>query len=463
MGSGDPLDVPALGALTVRSNVAGAQVEIDGRQVGETRLDIDLIPGEHNIVVRQEGYSPATRSVILAVNRHEDLFIELTPVAAPDPVILTFSADPPTLRPGESTTLAWQTENATSVTLSGGTSGALANAGSLVVTPVESTTYVLEASGDGEGSARRTLDIQVAARAPKVLSFSVTPERARRGDPVTVSWTTEDAAAVRLNGEAGLSPNGTRQMTVGANATYALEATNSQGDSVEVTAPFTLIGAPKIERFASSATSLRPGSRAKLVWDIANADSAKLTVHTGERETTRTVKTQGSEVVAPKASTKYTLTAYGGSEFDSETIGLEVKQSLVPVRPELRVEQAALDAMSAVSRITLTPAVSNTGTLRLRQTYTADLDTGKTSAGTASDLWFNAKTATARYLTPRNGARLASAGLNRPGYKGCVAARFSEQAIPVSRLPAGGYVCVKTNAGRISELKVTAAAGPSPG
>ncbi len=102
------------------------------------------------------------------------------------------------------------------------------------------------------------------------------------------------------------------------------------------------------------------------------------------------------------------------------------------------------------------------GTLSIPQTFLADLDQGAiTSAG--ADIWFEAVTATARFVTPTSGVVIAKMGTSPVGKSGCAAAALSSARIDINNLPVGTYVCVRTNQGRYSQFRVDAAVGPSPG
>ena len=79
------------------------------------------------------------------------------PPAAPT---ASLSANPDTIEKGQSTTLTWQTTNATDVTLEG--IGAVQANGSEQVTPTESTTYRLVAKGAG-GTQEATARVTVTA------------------------------------------------------------------------------------------------------------------------------------------------------------------------------------------------------------------------------------------------------------------------------------------------------------
>ena len=86
------------------------------------------------------------------------------PPPSPTAPTASLSANPNTLDPGQSTTLTWQTTNATSVSIDG--IGPVDPSGSRQVTPADSTTYHLVAKGAGgtqDATARVTVN---AAPAP---------------------------------------------------------------------------------------------------------------------------------------------------------------------------------------------------------------------------------------------------------------------------------------------------------
>ena len=75
----------------------------------------------------------------------------------------SLSANPNTISPGQSTTLTWQTTNATDVSIDG--VGAVEASGSRPVTPADSTTYHLVAKGSG-GTQDATARVTVTAAPP---------------------------------------------------------------------------------------------------------------------------------------------------------------------------------------------------------------------------------------------------------------------------------------------------------
>lgn len=98
----------------------------------------------------------------------------------------------------------------------------------------------------------------------------------------------------------------------------------------------------------------------------------------------------------------------------------------------------------------------------LRQTYQVDLDNGQDS-GTTADLWFQAETATALFLVPRNGATMWVGNRSWRGYPGCsTGSAYSTERVALSNLPVGSFVCIRTNQGRYSQLRVDNLSTNSP-
>ena len=102
---------------------------------------------------------------------------------APAPEISAFTAEPLTVKRGQSATLAWQTANADSCKIEPGV-GAVAPKGTRSVTPSDTTTYTLTAEGTGE---------------PATAGVTVTIENnAPVADPQTVSTDEDTGLAIKL-------------------------------------------------------------------------------------------------------------------------------------------------------------------------------------------------------------------------------------------------------------------------
>ena len=85
------------------------------------------------------------------------------PPPPPPPPTATLTANPETIDKGQSTTLTWQTSNATDISIEG--VGAVQPNGTQQVTPTESTTYTLTAKGAG-GTQTATARVTVNAPPP---------------------------------------------------------------------------------------------------------------------------------------------------------------------------------------------------------------------------------------------------------------------------------------------------------
>ncbi len=87
------------------------------------------------------------------------------PPPAAAPVVSSFTAEPTSIQPGQSSTLRWEvTGNATSVAINNGI-GAVQNTGSRRVSPSESTTYTLTATGPG-GTSTGSATVNVSSPPP---------------------------------------------------------------------------------------------------------------------------------------------------------------------------------------------------------------------------------------------------------------------------------------------------------
>ena len=75
----------AVGTIRVMSNVSGAKVYLDGREVGEAPFDIkDVKPGEHVVEVKAAGYQTREERVLINAGASEVRKMDLTPELSPN-------------------------------------------------------------------------------------------------------------------------------------------------------------------------------------------------------------------------------------------------------------------------------------------------------------------------------------------------------------------------------------------
>jgi hypothetical protein len=104
------------------------------------------------------------------------------------------------------------------------------------------------------------------------------------------------------------------------------------------------------------------------------------------------------------------------------------------------------------------PVVHSSGRIELPRTRAADLDTGAVG-GRGVDIWYRAPSPFLSVIAPLGGARLALGDGSERGFAGCRAMRFSNAEIPLSELPVGTHVCVRTDEGRIAQFRVNGFTG----
>jgi hypothetical protein len=95
----------------------------------------------------------------------------------------------------------------------------------------------------------------------------------------------------------------------------------------------------------------------------------------------------------------------------------------------------------------------NSGSVELRQTYSVDLDSGRTSGGGA-DVFFHALNPLEMYLEPVGGARLAWMG-GESGRRNCADADLRGDRISLGRVNIGTNFCYRTGDGRLGQFRVT--------
>ena len=122
------------------------------------------------------------------------------------PTCDSFTASPANICSGGSSTLRWQTTNADSVSISpdpgGGRPG---TSGSRSVSPTRTTQYTLTASND-HGTDRCMATVNVWD--PPEASISASRTTINEGQPFTLSWSSSNAASVRIDpGIGAVTPN----------------------------------------------------------------------------------------------------------------------------------------------------------------------------------------------------------------------------------------------------------------
>jgi hypothetical protein len=143
---------------------------------------------------------------------------------------VSISASPADIAAGESTSLAWQSTNATGCEASGGWNGAKATSGNETAGSIQaSSVYTLNCTGPG-GSASASASVSVAA-AP-TLTLQANPATVSAGQSATLTWTTTGAASCVASGDwaGNLATSGSRSTgALNATSTFVLACTGPGG------------------------------------------------------------------------------------------------------------------------------------------------------------------------------------------------------------------------------------------
>lgn len=196
--------------------------------------------------------------------------------------LLAFEAAPPSIREGESTTLSWSAENATSVRLfANGSEVPLGEAspteGSVVHEPRRSTSYTLRVSNERD-VREATISVEVQGG----LGVELLPDRARigYGEETTLRWRSRSATRVELRAgdrvliDGSTDPTGSLAVSPTETTTYQITAF---GEGRSVTDTATVRVAPVIESFtASDPGPLARGETLGLAWEVRGAEGVRL-------------------------------------------------------------------------------------------------------------------------------------------------------------------------------------------
>lgn len=150
--------------------------------------------------------------------------------------------------------------------------------------------------------------------APTITSFAATPSTISPGQSSTLSWTVSGTAtSLTLTPGIGDMTGATSySVSPSATTTYTLTATG-EGGTVTSTATVTVQGgtappadgAPVINSFTASPTSVSAGQPVTLSWSVTNSEIIRLTPDPGQGDLSNLT----SVTVTPMATTTYTLEA----------------------------------------------------------------------------------------------------------------------------------------------------------
>lgn len=161
--------------------------------------------------------------------RASDLII--VTVVSPTLPAVNISANPLTIKNGESSVLTWISSNANTCIASDSWSGSKSTSGSQTVTLSTTRTYVLTCS-NANGSSASNVTVTVSALAP-IVTFSASPSNIEKGNSSVLSWSSSNAdTCVGSGGWSGAkNSSGSQNVSPTATATYTITCSGAGGSA----------------------------------------------------------------------------------------------------------------------------------------------------------------------------------------------------------------------------------------
>jgi hypothetical protein len=231
--------------------VAGQPVTLSWKTLNADTVNI---AGIGNVPVNGTySVSPTTTTTYVLTARNnvndENASVTVQVLNVPTQVLLFgCSATPPTISAGQSSTLAWTSVNADTVTIQPGI-GPVAKTGTRSVTPTQTTMYIVTATGGGQTSAC-SITVTVSAGLPVIASFTATPPSINAGQSSTLQWSVQNSTSVSISSIGTVAASGTNSVTPAATTVYTLTATNAVGSTTK-TATVTVGSSGPVIVFAS--------------------------------------------------------------------------------------------------------------------------------------------------------------------------------------------------------------------
>jgi len=141
-----------------------------------------------------------------------------------------FDAGPEIIEPGGSSVLNWDVSGADNITIEPGI-GPVSSNGSIPVSPSESTTYKLIATGKGkEKVALCTVTVNNESQESLIISsFDASPDSITPGESAVLNWHVSGVSNVTIEPDIGVTePTGTFTVSPAGTTTYKLIASNGE-------------------------------------------------------------------------------------------------------------------------------------------------------------------------------------------------------------------------------------------
>lgn len=285
------------------------RVTLDGVNVSEsgTRTVRLNSTKTYNLVAFETGILPFERTAQTTV------YVDEQPSSVCK--IDEFTASPEYISEGESSLLKWRTSDCNSVSIDN-VAHTISPDGEKTVWPIETTTYVLRATGFDGIEKTRSVTVRVDTIIPTVCSinsFTANPVSISRGEYSVLNWDTTNCGYVTLEGLV-VQDSGSRTVFPINTKTYRLTATDTYGNNYPLVKEITVYvnnynnDVCEITNFEADDTSIDEGDETTLRWETNNCERVRISG-------IGSVDDDGREDVSPNKDTTYVLTAYDSNGY----------------------------------------------------------------------------------------------------------------------------------------------------
>ena len=231
------------------------------------------------------------------------------------------TVEPSVIAVGESATLSWDSKYAGFVDLFNIEIHNVPLAGSITVSPEETTIYGLLVHSEDPGhNFYNTYGAMLTVTGPPRINVRVNSNAISLGESTKLIWDSVRAETVSIdNGIGEVDLSGQLTITPTETRTYTITATGPEGTSTESVTVYVGESSPEIEYFQASPETIPPGASSKLSWAVSNADTVTIDNGIGD------VASEGSINILPGETTTYTISATG--QYGSATASVTVTVS----------------------------------------------------------------------------------------------------------------------------------------
>jgi FG-GAP repeat protein/glucodextranase-like protein len=232
-------------------------------------------------------------------------------------VTVELNADPGNIMAGESLTLSWNSDQASSCVIEPGI-GAVNVDGSITVSPTETTSYTITATGPAGTTTDSVIVNVVNPSVPPTVNLNVAPATIQWRRAAILSWNSTNANSATIDqGIGDVDPNGSLEVSPTEPTTYTITVTGPAGSATKSITVAVSYPIPAVSISADS-NVIVPEVPITLSWTATDASTCIIEPGIGH------VGLTGSISVLISQSTTFTITAAnpGASATDSVTVSL---------------------------------------------------------------------------------------------------------------------------------------------